>query len=379
MAQNLSKTDKPADAVGQIIQASAPALISAYRQHQWSLVPDAQLLAARKQLTRSDYTMRIAALNPESTQDAIVTSAVLGLDLTEGKNQAWLLPRSVDNSTRIVLQVGYKGVEAIHQRLGVIDRLSVRIVRQADAFEWSGDESEKPTHTADWFAPEAKRGPIVGAFAITYYPDGSTQTVVKGIDEIYEKHRNTSDSWKSYQRRLAKGESPHPPPWESFPAEMVAKTMAYVARKQWPANIRNAEVAGAIIDRLNEVDFADYESLREGYTEEQLAEFNRLIEEGFGLPLYLFYLYVGDEVYSNLYNSAPKGEKMRLKERAKRLEDEGVNILHLLRSHLEDGSDMAALEIVQELTDPYRKLLERVLEPDLYAKVLVLLKETGDS
>ena len=82
--------------------------------------------------------------------------------------------------------------------MGVIDRLSIRVVRENDTFEWSGDDQEKPKHEADWFKSDNDRGGISGAFAVTYYPDGSINVTVSAISSIFEKHRDVSDSFRSY-------------------------------------------------------------------------------------------------------------------------------------------------------------------------------------
>ena len=192
--------------VENAITGAAGQFVSTISQYKWELVPDSQIHAAKQALTKSDYIMKIAAGNVEAVHNALVQSAVLGLDLTEGKRQGWLLPRKNQcGKTVIHLQVGYKGVEAIHQRMGVIDRLVIRVVRKNEKFEWDGDDSEKPRHKADWFADEKTRGEISGAYAITYYPDGSINVVTAPITDIFEKHRDRSESYKSYKARGDKG------------------------------------------------------------------------------------------------------------------------------------------------------------------------------
>lgn len=245
--------------VGEIVTGASAQFISTLTQYKWDLIPDSQLQAAKQALTKNDYIMRVACGNVDAVHDALVKSAILGLDLTEGKRQGWLLPRKNSAGQMVVqLQVGYKGVEAIHQRMGVIDRLSIRVIREADQFEWSGDDREKPSHKADWFGSDKDRGKIIGAFAVTYFPDESINVVVTSITEIHEKHRDISDSWKSYKKKLAEGKYAFPPPWVDYEKAMVEKTMAYIASKQWPANIRDKGVSSKIVSTLHEVDVADY-------------------------------------------------------------------------------------------------------------------------
>lgn len=175
--------------VDEAVTGAAGQFVSTLSQYKWDLLPDSQLHAAKQALTKSDYIMKIAAGDANAVHGALVQSAILGLDLTEGKRQGWLLPRKNQNGKTVIqLQVGYKGVEAIHQRMGVIDRLVIRVVRKNDTFEWSGDDAEKPKHDAEWFASDDVRGEISGAFAITYFPDGSINVTTAPITDI---SRNT--------------------------------------------------------------------------------------------------------------------------------------------------------------------------------------------
>jgi len=245
--------------VGDLVTSASSQFVSTLTQYKWDLIPDSQLQAAKQALTKSDYIMKVACGNPEAVHDALVKSAILGLDLTEGKRQGWLVPRKNSAGDLVVqLQTGYKGVEAIHQRMGVIDRLSIRVVRETDQFEWSGDDQEKPEHKANWFGSDEDRGKITGAFAVTYFPDGSINVVVTSISEIFEKHRDLADSWKSYQKKLKEGKYAFPPPWITHEKAMVEKTMAYIASKQWPANIRDTGTSSKILETLHKVDVADY-------------------------------------------------------------------------------------------------------------------------
>jgi len=79
--------------VNEIVDFSAEQFVSTIAGYKWDILPDSQLHAAKLALTKSDYMMKIAADNPGAVHDALMKSAILGLDLTEGKRQGWLLPR----------------------------------------------------------------------------------------------------------------------------------------------------------------------------------------------------------------------------------------------------------------------------------------------
>lgn len=355
--------------IDNAILKAGPQFTSMVSKYNWAIVPDSQLQAAKSALTKSDYIMKIAAQSPDDVHDAIVKAGILGVDLTDGKRQAYLLPRKNSaGNTVIQLQVGYKGVEAIHQRMGVIDRLSIRVVRKKDDYDWCGDDAVKPTHNPGRFLSDDERGPIDGAFAITYYPDGSIQTTVASISEIYEKHRDVSDSWKSYQSKLKSGSRAFPPPWVTHEKSMIEKTMAYIAAKQWPANYRDPEVYSNIASTLHEVDTADYVELSSGYTPEQKAAFHEMIESNDCLGIFLLEHYMkekyGEDVYPNLFNSFEKGTKTKKKDTVRKMTASGVDIFNLVCEELPDGDLSAVAENIEDCLPSTITMLKRRLEAD---------------
>jgi phage RecT family recombinase len=337
----------------------ASKFVTTLSEYKWDLIPESQLHAAKKALTKSAHLMKVAASNPESVKDSLIQSAILGLDLTEGKKQGWLLPRKNQFGKVVIhLQVGYKGVEAIHQRMGVIDRLVIRVIRENDDFEWSGDDQEKPQHKADWLVNEKTRGEITGAYAITYYPDKSINITVSSIFHIYEKHRNRSESYKSYKAKKDKGEFAYEPPWVSDEQSMVEKTMAYIAAKQWPANIRDQERSSKIISTLNEIDISDYSY---GYNDNHKKAFYELINNNDVLGLHLFSKRVGIEIYSCItkdhVKKIPRGGKMKESQKLNDLNNKGYHTLHQLIEKIRCEDDLAVKEIVTECQDVTKKLI----------------------
>jgi len=291
-------------------------------------------------------------------------AAILGLDLTEGKKQGWLIPRkNQQGKMQIVLQPGYKGVEAIHQRMGVIDRLSIRVVCENDDFEWSGDDTDKPDHKAqDWFDSAHARGAIKGAFCITYYPDGTINTTVASIEDIFTKHRDKSDSYKSYVAKDCKG---YPPPWVSNEKEMIEKTMAYIAARQWPANIRNAEQSSKIVETLTELDYSDYSF---DYTSQQREAFFGFIESKDALGMYLFGIYVGIEAMLPLVKLAKsqveRGLKIKKMDEIADLQKVGCDIYCAIKDAIDDKDSLKLMENVEGLTKPVIFMLKKRLNDE---------------
>lgn len=355
--------EKALTVIDKVLTDTKPQVINTIKQYQWNLIPDTQLAAAKEALTKNDYISKVAAGDPGAVHAALLKASILGLDLTEGKRQGWLLPRKTQGGNTVIqLQVGYKGAEAIHQRMGVIDRLEVRVVREADEFDWSGDSQEKPAHKAEWFKED--RGPIIGAYAITYFPNGSIYVVTESVSKIYKDHRDISDSWKSYQTKLAEGKNAFPPPWVTFEQAMIEKTMAYIASKQWPANIRDESAASKILETLHEVDTADYKESFSSYTEAQKKAFDEMIDKGDGLGVYLVSKTVDQQVFIDLFNSAPHGKKVAYKNKIRELESLGVDMLAALSDYVKAGDGLGFLENFQDAHEVTKKLYLGLLNVD---------------
>lgn len=366
--------------INDIVKGSAQTFVDTLSKYQWSILPDSQLQAAKQALSKSDYIAQIACQDVDAVHDSLIKAAILGLDLTEGKRQGWLVPRKNGfGKTVIQLQVGYKGVEAIHQRMGVIERLSVRVVYEKDTFEWSGDDQEKPAHQADWLSSD--RGNPKGAFIITYFPDSTFRVNVASIDEIYSKHRAFSDSYKTYERKLkefesGKGSAPFPPPWVTHEQAMIEKTMAYIASRQWPAHIRDEGVASKILETLHEVDASDYSM---GYTKEQKAAFDELREFNDALGLRLFQSRVGIEVYSRLFldwkASIPRGDKIKQATALDKLAETGVDMLDNIEDAISNEDIGLLHENLEGITDIGKRMLMSHLGKEDSATMIRMIGE----
>jgi len=367
------------------ILKSSESFATTLAQYKWDLLPDSQLQAAKQALTKSDYIMKIAAGNPGAVHDSLMKSAILGLDLTEGKRQGWLLPRkNQQGKTVVVLQVGYKGVEAIHQRMGVIDRLSIRVVRENDIFTWTGNDQEKPDHVASadketpsWFATDEERGRVSGAFAITYYPDGSLNATVTPISVIFGNHRDRSDSYKSYITKKNKGEYAHPPPWVSDEQSMIEKTMAFIAAKQWPANNRNDETSSRILETLHEIDVSDY-SL--SYSKEQKDAFDNFLTAEDSLGLYIFtQLRIEIETYAAIHReyikNIERGNKGKARTHIEDLVSQGRALMDNIVEGITSNDELKVIESMDGSLVVTSKLVKSVLT-DAQKIVFIKMMET---
>jgi recombination protein RecT len=170
-----------------------------------------ECLFARQQLLKNDFTLKIAASNPNSLQGAILNVAAIGISLNPAQQHAYLVPRD----GAICLDISFRGLTYLATESGAIKWAKVELVYEADTFAWRGP-AEMPLHEAD---PFSERGEIKGGYCIAKLPDDSVMVEVMPVAEIY-KIRNTS---KAYQAK--KG------PWFDYEEEMMKKTILKRASK----------------------------------------------------------------------------------------------------------------------------------------------------
>lgn len=339
--------------------------------HGYGLIAKAQMAAAYKQITRNSYTFSVAEKFPQSLYNAIETAAILGVDLTEGKRQGWLLPRKDQyDNTVIVFQIGYKGIEAVHQRLGVIKRLVVQTVRKNDEWSWSGDDQEKPAHKADWMN-ESARGEITGAYAITYFPDDSIQVKAASVETIFRDHRDKSDSWKKEDKRKYS-------PWMNHTEAMIEKTMAVIASKQWPASSANQEAASKVLERLHQAETADYSDYK-GDNVIQLNELHAFMLANDSLGVYLFQKAKGEELTKYYWwPDTPKGLKGACRSNFERMTAQGLELLECIKSSINEDNPFNLKECIELATVETKRMLSRELGEETTKQIKDMLKRVSD-
>ncbi len=181
---------------------------------------------AIQQLSRNDYTMRIAMENRQSVYDAVVNIAAIGISLNPAKKQAYLVPR--DN--RICLDVSYMGLMDLAMATGSVKWAQAALVHSADTFTLNGLD-KPPTHVFNPFSKE--RGDVVGVYCTIKTIEGDYLTHTMTYDEC-TAIRDRSQAWKSFKSGKAKT----PGPWGTDEGEMVKKTCVKQAYKYWPKTER---------------------------------------------------------------------------------------------------------------------------------------------
>lgn len=302
-----------------------------------------ECLFARQQILKNDYTLKVAAGNPNSLQAAILNVAAIGISLNPASQHAYLVPRD----GQICLDISYRGLVKLATDSGAIKWAKVELVHKEDTFEWNGPAQE-PTHKANPFQSDEERGPIIGGYCIAKLPDGEVLTETMSIDEI-NKVRDTS---KAFQKGGG--------PWRDWYKEMAKKTILKRAYKSWPQtpNRRRLDQAVEVLHQTEGT----------AYTIDQHIEFMKLLQSGDALKFYAFRQKVGDSVWIALYNSFEKGQKVKMKEKASELEKAGIEQLNAYKDQIHEamgnGDDSAVVELMEELDAEEREFLVSHLPED---------------
>lgn len=282
-----------------------------------------ECLFARQQLLKNSFTLSTAAKNPNSLQGAILNVAAIGISLNPATAHAYLVPRD----GAICLDISFKGLVKLATDCGAIKYAKAELVYQNDDFAWRGPTTP-PKHEAD---PFGDRGDLKGGYVIAKMPDGEYMIEVMSVDEIH-KVRNTSKAYKS-----GKG------PWVDWPEEMAKKTLIKRAYKSWPQTENRARLDSAV-EVLNQ---------HEGtaYTIDQHGEYLELLRNEDALGFYLMRRNVGDTIWTALYNSGEKGQKVKLKQEAAELEKAGIEQFNAVRDAIAEAVEQKDATGLQEVVD----------------------------
>lgn len=175
---------------------------------------------AIQQLSRNEYSMKIAMDNRQSVVDAVVNIAAIGISLNPAKKQAYLVPRD----GRICLDISYIGLLDLAIQSGSVMWGQAELVHESDGFSLNGFD-KPPTHNRNPFAKD--RGPIVGVYVVVKTSTGDYLTTTMTLDEVYDI-RDRSSAWKAWLEKKKKC------PWVTDEGEMIKKTVIKRAYKLWP-------------------------------------------------------------------------------------------------------------------------------------------------
>lgn len=182
-------------------------------------------------------TPKLRECDPASILSATLQAASLGLDLTPGMNEAFLIPRWNKNtgSVECQFQPGYQGLVKLARQSGEVRLIQARVVRERDRFHYAYTPDLVFEHVPT-VGPEA--GPTVAVYAFAKLANGETMIEVMTADEVEAIHRRS----EGYQTAQKKGWT-ESGPWVTDWDQMACKTVLKRLCKSLP---RSLELAHAI-------------------------------------------------------------------------------------------------------------------------------------
>lgn len=214
------------------------------RRNEFGLNFEKECGFAHQIISANDYALSIAKKNQASLKHAILNVAALGISLNPAEKHAYLVPRD----GAIHLDLSYRGLVKLATDSGAIKLAKSELVYECDEeFVWNG-MLELPTHRFDPFSTD--RNPndpfqgLRGGYCVAKLDDNS----------VLVDHMSAADVLKARGTSKAKKG-----PWQSWPMEMIKKTIVKRAAKSWPQSTRLATA----IDIIN---------AHEGLEEQERAE-----------------------------------------------------------------------------------------------------------
>lgn len=187
--------------------------------------------------------------DPASLLTSVIQASSLGLDISPGMGEAYLIPRwnSKARCNEAQFQPGYRGLVKLARQAGGINYIQAEIVRKKDVFRAYRDPDWK-IHHEPFYGKEG--GSVTHVYAIAKLANSEYQIVVMSRDEV-EDIRGRSQSANAG-------------PWKTDWNEMAKKTCLKRLCKGLPTNADPA--AAFALNEAIEHDNADYEEWREGST-----------------------------------------------------------------------------------------------------------------
>jgi recombination protein RecT len=304
-------------------------------QNNYGLKFESECLFAKQQITKNNFTFNIAQANQPSLKAAIMNVAAIGISLNPANAHAYLVPR--DNA--ICLDISYRGLVKLATDSGAIKWAKAVLVYDGDTFKWLGPTT-LPIHEADVFKKDRidavnPLNNLLGGYCIAKLATGEYMVEIMTADEIIQV-RNTSKAKNG----------PWSGPWAG---EMAKKTLVKRASKSWPQSSGRDRLDEAI-QILNQ-----HEGVQEveQTSQETIEAFMECVASGNNMKLFTLLSKMSEEDQTACFNSAPKGEKVKLKDRVRIMTSEANQYINSycdsIREYLE-SEDPALFELIEEIT-----------------------------
>ena len=195
---------------------------------------------------------KLMECDPLSLFTAVSNAAELGLDFTQAKGHAYLVPFWSSRNHRMEAQFipGYRGLIELMRRAGDVKMICAHNVYKKDTFSIKYGTKQELIHEPCISGP---RGDFVGAYAVVWYDD-SLHDFMWMDNEALNKIKARSNSKDKKGNNVG--------PWITDEAEMRKKTVLRRIAKYVPISIDlekaytrdNETYEGSIIDLINTED-----------------------------------------------------------------------------------------------------------------------------
>lgn len=192
------------------------------------------------QLFRKSETLQKA--NIQSTLEALVNVANIGLTLNPALKLAYLVPRFSHRGVEICLEASYQGLVKLITDTKSAKNVYCHVVYDGDEFQETLGTSVEIKHV-----PKRQSNKPILVYAVAVLYDGSKQIEVMTIDEVNDI-RDKSESYKAFISGKVKSCV-----WNDFYNEMARKTVIRRLCKYLPKTDQWEKLANAI--KLDEVDY----------------------------------------------------------------------------------------------------------------------------
>lgn len=248
---------------------------------------------AIQQLQKNEYLASAAEKNRASLQNAIINVAAVGISLNPANRHAYLVPRD----GMVCLDISYMGLLHLAIQSEAIEWGQAKVVYEKDQYVNIGID-KPPEHRQNTFGDKGK---IVGVYCTVKLKNGDYLTEemdMQQIESIKSKSKSASGNGAKYS------------PWNTFPEEMMRKSVVKRASKYWPSSDR----LNKAVDVLNEIEGLQDQYIQtspeiKDYTVDQKKYFDQMLTANNSLGLYLFALTLDESIYLSLYHSFEKGTK----------------------------------------------------------------------
>lgn len=209
----------------EAIQKAEPGFAMALPKH---VTPDRFIRAA---FTALNTVPKLAECTQTSVLAGLMQAAQLGLEVSDVRGQAYLIPRKVKGTMQATFQLGFRGMIDLAARAGItvdVDEICVN-----DAYDYQRGTKPHLYHkpTLD------DRGEAIAYYAVATFADGRPPAfVIMGRSEV-EKHRDKFASSRDYNTKDVTG------PWVEHFDAMARKTVIRQLLNYLPATVELRQAA----------------------------------------------------------------------------------------------------------------------------------------